>query len=160
VELLEGWIVTKMPQNPPHSGSVGRINRYLARILPADWSLRVQFPITLSDSEPELDIVIARGKEGSYDKRHPRPADIGILMEVGDSSVLDDRRYKGILYAEAKIAQFWLINVVERKIEVHTKPRGGRYQKTVEFAEKDSVPLVLDGERIADIPVSELIAKT
>src|SRR6202035_4735006 len=51
VELLRGWIVKKRPQNPPHSGSVGRVNRQLARILPADWSLRIQCPITLSDSE-------------------------------------------------------------------------------------------------------------
>ncbi len=158
VELLEGWIVKKMPQNPPHSGSVGRATRCLSRILPDDWSLRIQCPITLSDSEPEPDVVVARGPEGSYDKRHPKPADIAIIMEIADTSLLEDRRYKGALYAQKKIAQFWLINVSKRKIEVHTRPRGGRYQRMVEFGDKESVPLTLDGVKIADIPVKELIA--
>jgi hypothetical protein len=160
VELLRGWIIKKMPPNPPHSGSVGRVNRRLARILPDDWSLRVQCPITLSDSEPEPDSVLARGAEGTYDKRHPRAADIGVLMEVGDSTVLPDRRDKGAIYAQAKIAEFWLINVVKRKVEAYTKPRGGRYQKIKEYLETDTIPLILDGETIAHIPVRELIAKS
>ena len=160
VELLEGWIINKMPQNPPHRGSVGRVNRWLGRILPTDWTLTCQGPITLSDSEPEPDITLARGEEGTYDARHPQPADIGVLMEVGDSTLLSDRRYKGELYAKAKIPEFWLINVVERKIEVYTKPRGSKYQKKIEYTEKDTVPLILDGVLIADILVSELMAKS
>lgn len=159
VELLEGWIVKKMPQKPPLSASVSRVNRCLARVLPDNWSLRVQCPITLSDSEPEPDIVVARGKEGTYDKRHPKPADIGVLMEIADSSLLADRQYKCVLYAHAKIVQFWLINVTERAIEVHNKPRSGRYQKVVEFSDEDLVPLTLDGVTIAKIPVKDLIAK-
>jgi Uma2 family endonuclease len=160
VELLRGWIVKKKPQNPPHSGSVGRVNRRLARSLSENWRLRVQCPITLSDSEPEPDIVLARGKEGTYDKRHPKPADIGMLMEIGDSTLLADRRYKGALYAQVKIAQFWLINLVKRKVEVYTRPRGGKYQLVHEFAEGDAVPLVLDGVQIDVIPVRDLMARS
>src|SRR5947208_3198173 len=63
VELLEGWIFKKMPQNPPHSTSIVRATRGLARILPVDWSLRIQLPITLSESEPEPDITVARGED-------------------------------------------------------------------------------------------------
>ena len=159
VELLEGWIVNKMSQNPPHVSSVSRIVRRVARFLPDDWTLEVRGPITLRESEPEPDITLARGEEGTYDNRHPGPADIGVLMEVADSSLMDDRRNKGSLYAQAKIAEFWLINVVERKIEVYTKPRGGKYYKKVEYAETDIVPLILDGVKIAEILVSELIAK-
>jgi hypothetical protein len=62
----------------------------------------VQGPITLSDSEPLPDITLARGEEEIYDIRHPEPKDLGVLMEIGDSSVLDDRRFKGILYAQEK----------------------------------------------------------
>ena len=80
-------------------------------------------------------------------------------MEVGDSTMLDDRRYKGELYAKEKIAEFWLINLVDRQIEVHTKPRGGKYQKKIAYAENETVPLILDGVKIADIPVTELMAK-
>jgi hypothetical protein len=160
VELLEGWVVKKMPQKPPHASSVGRVNRWLGRILPSTWSLRCQVPITLSESEPEPDITLARGEEGTYDSRHSRPRDIGVLMEVGDSTVMDDRRYKGVLYALEKIHEFWLINVVERTVEVYTKPRGGKYQKRVVYSEKETVPLNLDGETIAEIPVRESLPRS
>ncbi len=160
VELLEGWIVNKMSQNPPHMSSVSRTNRWLGRILPTSWSLRCQGPITLSHSEPEPDITIARGAEGTYDSRHPEPADIGVLIEVGDSSLLADRRYKGELYAKEKVREFWLLNLVERKLEAYTRPRGGKYQRKVEYSENETVPLVLDGVKVADIPVRELIPKS
>src|SRR5688500_16982165 len=61
VELLEGWIVNKMSQNPPHASSLTRTFSFIGRVLPADWTMRVQSPITLSDSEPEPDITLARG---------------------------------------------------------------------------------------------------
>jgi hypothetical protein len=160
VELLEGWIVNKMSQNPPHASSVGRVRRRTDRVLPDNWTMRIQAPITLSDSEPEPDITLARGAEETYDDRHPVPADLGALIEVGDSSVLADRRYKGELYAKEKVPEFWLIDLVNRKLEVRTKPRGGKYQKKAEYTEKESVPLILDGKKIADIPVSELMAKS
>jgi Uma2 family endonuclease len=80
-------------------------------------------------------------------------------MEVGDSSVISDRRYKAELYAKAKIVEFWLINLVDRRIEVYSKPRNGKYQKKVEYLEKETAPLILDGVKIADIPVSELLPK-
>lgn len=160
VELLEGWIVNKMPQNPPHASSVTRTASRIGRFCPDNWTLRVQMPITLSDSEPEPDITRARGDEETFDTRHPEPTDIGVLIEVGDSSVLEDRRYKGELYAREKIGEFWLINLVARKIEAYTKPRGGKYQKKTEFFEKDIVPLILDGVKIADIPVRELLTKS
>ncbi len=160
VELVEGWIVKKMSQNPPHPSCVSRIVRRIGRCLPDDWSLRIQAPITLSESEPEPDVTVARGCEETFDRRHPKASDAGILIEVGDSTFLSDRRYKGVLYAKAKIPEFWLVNVVKRQVEVYTKPRSGKYQKVVAYSEEDSVPLILDGEKIADIPVSELIAKS
>src|SRR4051812_3656454 len=93
VELLEGWIVNKMSMNPPHASSVSRVRRRIDKVLPDHWTMRIQVPITLSDSEPEPDIALARGDEEVYDDRHPKPADIGVLIEVGDSSVIADRRY-------------------------------------------------------------------
>lgn len=160
VELVEGWIVKKMSQNPPHPSCVTRIVRRVGRCLPDDWTLRVQAPVTLSESEPEPDITLARGAEETYDRRHPRVADLGVLIEVGDSTFLSDRRYKGVLYAKAKVPEFWLVNVVKRQIEVYAKPRAGKYQKPIAYSENQSIPLILDGEKIADIPVSELIAKS
>jgi len=136
------------------------MNRAVAQILPSNWSLRIQCPITLSDSEPEPDITLARGAEGTYDRRHPTAAEIGVLMEVGDTSVISDRRYKGKLYAKAKIPEFWLINLVKHAIEVYTKPRGGKYQKRLVYTQDELVPFVLDGVKVADLAVGELLAQS
>jgi hypothetical protein len=160
VELLEGWIVKKMSQNSPHRNSVSRVVRRVAKVLPENWHMDVQGPITLSDSEPEPDITLARGSDDVYDRRHAQPPDIGVLMEVGDSTVLNDRRYKGSLYARENIAVFWLINLVDRKVEVYTDPQGDQYRNKTEYMESESVPLILDGVKIAEFPVSELIANT
>jgi hypothetical protein len=160
VELLEGWIVNKMSQNSPHRNTVSRVVRRVSKVLPDNWHMDVQGPITLSDSEPEPDITLARGADDVYDKRHAGPADIGVLMEVGDSTVLNDRRYKGTLYARENIAAFWLINLVDRKVEVYTDPQAGQYHNKTEYLEIESVPLILDGVKIAEFPVSELIATT
>ncbi len=160
VELLEGWIVKKMPQNPPHSSSVTRANRRLARILPEHWTLRVQMPITLRESEPEPDIVLARGPEDFYDRRHPKPADIAVLMEFADSTLVDDRNYKCVLYAQERIPEFWLVNLVDKKIEVYTKPYAGKYQKTLEYLSRETIPLILDGVKIDEILVSDLLSKS
>jgi hypothetical protein len=157
VELLEGWIVTKMPQNPRRRTSVDRLILALTRVLPSDWTLCCQAPIALSDSEPEPDVTIARGAIGTYDSRHPGPADIGLPVESGDSSVSDDRRYKTALYAREKIPQFWLVDLAARRVDVATNPQSDRYQKIVAYSEAEAVPLVLDGQRIADIPVKALL---
>src|SRR5690242_8549294 len=87
VELLEGWIVDKMPHNPPHDGTINRINRRLLPLLPEGWLLRVQSAITLTRSEPEPDLAIVRGPEEIYFKRHPMPRDIALLIEVADTTL-------------------------------------------------------------------------
>src|ERR1700733_8946703 len=71
VELLEGWIVEKMGQNPPHSGVVRRLNRFLSKVLPDDFLISGQLPVTLKTSEPEPDYTIIRGPDDRYDDRHP-----------------------------------------------------------------------------------------
>jgi hypothetical protein len=86
VELLEGWIVEKIPRNPLHDAVVSLIlNRVLAPRLPAGWFCRGQSAITTTDSEPEPDIAVVRGNERDYLARHPGPADIGDgLRSLGD----------------------------------------------------------------------------
>lgn len=157
-ELLKGWVVEKMPQNPPHNSTVMRVNRRLLRVLPDNWVLQVQGPVTLSDSEPEPDFAIVRGPEEIYGKRHPTAKDIGVIIEIADSSLLEDRRWKGALYAQARIARYWIINLVNKRIEVYTSPRGGTYREMKIFGLEESVPLVLNGRQLATLPVKELVA--
>jgi hypothetical protein len=160
VELLEGWIVAKMPHNPPHDGTITRVMRRLMPVLPDEWLLRVQSAITLPRSEPEPDLAIVRGPEKTYFRRHPGPRDIALLIEVADSTLLYDRRSKGPIYAGARIPQYWILNLVETVLEVYTLPRAGRaagYREQRTYGINESVPLVIDGCELEKIPVSELL---
>src|SRR5947209_14046669 len=71
VELLEGWIVPKMPHNPPHDGTIQSTGEAVDRRLPAGWKVRVQSAVTTGDSEPEPDLAVVRGDARTYFHRHP-----------------------------------------------------------------------------------------
>ena len=82
VELLEGWLVFKMPKNPPHRVTTRLVRTALENILPAGWYVDSQEPITLSNSEPEPDLVVVRGETRQYLDRHPGAEDIALIIEV------------------------------------------------------------------------------
>jgi len=156
IELLEGYLVNKMPQNPAHSSGVSRIASRLPRRLPEGWFLRSQLPVSLTESEPEPDAAIVRGNDTSYDLRHPSVSDSGIAIEVSDSTLPFDRRDKLRIYATAGIPVYWIVNLVENQIEVYADPQSATYQTRNDFAVGAALPLVLDGVTVF-IPVSELL---
>jgi hypothetical protein len=159
VELLEGRIVNKVSRNPPHDGTITLLIPLLLPLVPVEWVLRVQSALVLARSVPEPDFAFVRGPATQYTKRHPRPADVGLLIEVADSSRLTDRREKGLLYAEARIAEFWLINLVEGQVEVYTQPKAGKapaFKQRRDYRKEERVPLLLDGHQIAQLAVSDL----
>jgi Uma2 family endonuclease len=160
VELIEGLLVQKMTRNPPHDAALSRINRLLARLLPDEWLLRVQSAITLPRSEPEPDFAIARGPDDRYTRRHPGPRDIALLIEVADSSLHEDRTTKVTLFADARIPEYWIINVVDNQVEVYTDPRSGRaptYRQRHDYGADDELALVLTGQEIARLRVRDLL---
>ena len=161
VELLENYVVLKMPGNPPHDGTIQAISKRLGRRLPSGWDYRVQSSIVLSDSQPEPDISVCRGDEVTYLTRHPGPADVGLVVEVASSSLLRDQRDKTRIYARAGIPVYWIINLVDRRIEVYSQPSGptavptyGAFQT---YQPGDSVPLVLDGATVGSVPATDLL---
>lgn len=160
VELLENYVVLKMARNPPHDSTIQRLLRSVLPLLPSGWDCRIQSAITLSDSEPEPDFVVARGSADDFDGRHPGPDDIGLVAEVADSSLPRDQRDKTRIYARAGIACYWIINLVDRRVEVYTQPSGptpvpayGTFQV---FQPGDDLPFVLDGGLAGTIPVVRL----
>lgn len=160
VELIEGVLVQKMSRNPPHDEALARIMRRLVRLLPEEWTLRGQSAVTLRHSEPEPDFAIAHGPEGTYSGRKPGPRDIALVIEVADSSLLADRNEQAILYADARIPEYWIVNLVNRRVEVYTDPKGGRsprYRRRRDYGANESVPLVLDSREVGRIPVRELL---
>jgi Uma2 family endonuclease len=163
VELLEGWIVSKMAHNPPHDSMIDLVYGEVEALLPAGWYLRVQSAITTDDSEPEPDLVAVRGPRGRYAHRHPGPADVALLVEVADTSLSHDRNFKGPLYARAGIAVYWIVNLPESRVEVYTDPSGTdpdpRYRQQRHYGIEDSVPVVIDGREVGQVAVRKLFAE-
>jgi Uma2 family endonuclease len=161
VELLENYVVLKMPRNPRHDSTLQRILRPLLRALPARWDLRVQGAITLSDSQPEPDFAVVRGTAADYETRHPGPADTGLVIEVADSSLLRDQRDKTRIYARGGIPYYWIVNLVDRRTEVYSQPNAAApvpaYGAFQTYQPGDAVPLILDGVTVGSLPATDLL---
>jgi len=157
VELLDGYLVKKMAQNEPHSSTVQRLTIDLVRVLPAGWQPRIQLPIQLSESVPEPDAAIVRGDRRTFSLRKPEPADFGIVVEVSDTTLRVDRDYKSTLYARDGLPCYWIVNLIDRRIEVFTEPvpAEGLYRTRVDYPCGQSVPLVLDGVEVGRLAVDE-----
>jgi Uma2 family endonuclease len=160
VELLDGWIVEKMPHNAPHDSAVARLNKRLVRMLGDEWSVRVQSSATLDTSVPEPDVAVAPGPEERYDTRRPTHRELVFVVEVAESSLAQDRGFKLRLYARNRIPVYWIVNLVGRVVEVYTNPRGGRtptYRSHTDHAPGATVPVVIGGKAVGRIPVNELL---
>ena len=161
IELLEGWLVPKMPKNPAHSAITQLLGKVLARRLPPDWHIRIQEPVTLEDSEPEPDIAVVRGDDRVFLDHHPGPADIGLLVEVADSSIIRDRGSKKRVYARAGIPIYWIVNLPDARVEVHSDPTGSAaepdYRHHQDYGRGDEVPFTLAGHELGRIPCREFM---
>ncbi len=160
-ELLDGWIIAKMPHNPPHDLAVSLGLRQLTSWLPAPWFCRVQSAVTLATSEPEPDLAVVLGPERRFTTSHPNTRDIALLIEVADSSLADDRREKSALYAQANAAEYWIVNLVDRRVEVYTDPTGPiidpEYRNRRDYGISETVPLTVGGQNAGAIPVADLL---
>jgi Uma2 family endonuclease len=161
VELLEGRLVTKMPKNPPHSRASRRVRKALERVVPAGWFVDSQEPVTLSDGEPEPDVMVVRGEDGSYRDHHPGPADLTLVVEVSDATLTGDRTAKLRSYARAGIPVYWILNLNDRKLEVYSQPSGPTqhpaYQQSRILGPADEVPVLIGGDEKARLAVRELL---
>lgn len=161
IELLEGYLVTKMAKNPPHSFALMQLNFLLADLLRPEWLWQLQEPVTLAASEPEPDVTVFRPPLTAYASRHPNPADIVLLIEVSDSSLATDQVDKFRIYARNGIANYWIVNLVDRQIEVYGQPSGPsaepEYAETQTYVPGETVPVVLDGQVIGQIAVNDVI---
>lgn len=158
-ELLDGWIVPKIPKNPPHEVCIELMQTLFFRLLPAGWRLRVQSAITLSTSEPEPDGAVCRGSPRDNLAHHPGPSEIALVIEVADSTLSRDHR-KAKIYARDKIARYWLINLVDGVIEDHSSPVGSgdaaRYKTVKRIPAGGRLVFKLAGKTL-DIAADELL---
>lgn len=160
VELLEGYLVEKHVRNPPHEGGLRRLTARLPRHAPG-WFVQIQGAIALGESEPEPDGALIRGDETACDGRLPTPKDLGLLIEVSDSSLAFDRRDKGRIYATAGILVYWVVNVADRQVEVYTDPNPAAnpptYRTRTDYRPGDQLPVSPAGTQVGTIPVDDLL---
>jgi len=121
VELIEGEIVPMSPHNRRHALRIAKLNSLLVLAFAQSHDVRVQLPLTLgSHSEPEPDFALVPLDRSEEGERHPGGADL--VIEVSDSSLPFDRNEKASLYAKAGIAEYWLLNLRTRRLEVRLLP--------------------------------------
>lgn len=166
VELIAGQIYDMTPIGALHATSVQKTLAALWK-LPLEtatgtWHIRVQQPLTLKQSEPQPDLAIVRGQPDDYATRHPGAGDVGLVIEVADASLALDRGKKLAMYAAERILQYWIVDLVSRRIDCYRTPSGPRAEGTPSFGEQriaaatDELSLVLDGVPCGPVRVADL----
>ncbi|HLO87112.1 MAG TPA: Uma2 family endonuclease [Nostocaceae cyanobacterium] len=149
VELLAGEIVEMSPETPIHYNTAKRGSKYLEELLKDKAEVRFNGFITLSNSEPEPDIAIVHLPESNYNERHPYTEDIYWIIEVANTSLKKDLEIKAAIYAEAKIPEYWVLNLAAKNIIVFREPQNGKYISEQTISTGIITPLAF-----ADITVS------
>ena len=161
VEFLEGILVNKMTKNRAHSLATRRLRILLEGIIPAGFYVDSQEPTSTVDSEPEPDAMVIRGRPEDYQLHQPEAAQVPLIAEVADSSLQHDRGWKKRIYARAGIPVYWIVNLVQRQIEVYTQPSGETenpdYVQCQVFNPSQDLAAVLDGKEVGRIAVKNVL---
>jgi Uma2 family endonuclease len=159
VELIRGRIVVKMGQGPIHAKASEKSRRPIERLVPAGWHVRIERPIRIpaDNSEPVPDLAVVRGDVEDYD-RHPQPEDVALVVEVAQSSVALDRDQAVILGA-AGIPVYWIVNLVDRQLEVYSAPVQGVYPPPQILGESATVELIIAGQVVGRLAVADLLPR-
>jgi Uma2 family endonuclease len=144
-ELIEGDLIEKMGQNPPHASALRRMFAWLARCFEAG-RLSIQLPIEVASvdqqrSEPEPDVAVLRDILPEYRDRHPRGDELTLLVEIADSSSRFDLTIKAALNARAEVPEYWVLDLTRRILIIHRRPENGGYRDTEQLADQETVTL-------------------
>lgn len=160
VELLEGWLVYKMPNSSQHRLATRLMRQELERIVPAGFHVDSQEPITLKGSEPEPDVALVRGDARDYGDHHPNAADVLLVVEVADTTLHRDRGQKKSLYARAGIPGYWIVNLSDGILEVYTDPSGSTdkpdYRQRKDLGIEDSLSVMIENREIGHLALKDV----
>lgn len=162
LELIDGEIIEKMTQNGPHATGTTLSGDALRALCPADSHIRIQLPLNLGTgrgNRPEPDVALVNGSPRQYAATHPTSATL--VIEVADATLAYDRAIKAGQYAQAGIAEYWIVNIPDRLLEVHRQPApmagepfGHHYRNIVRHTDVEAVtPLFAPSSyvRVADL---------
>ncbi len=142
-ELIDGDLIDKMGQNPPHAQAIRLVHRWLAKILDPG-RIEMQLPIQAGGPDqkwslPEPDLAVLPERQDDYHFRHPRGEEVLLAVEVSDTTVRYDQTGKRDLYARAGVREYWVLDLGERQLTLHRNPANGKYSEVQTFAEQDEV---------------------
>lgn len=140
VELAFGDILTKMsPSGSAHVNTVLRLTRELTKAFP-NRGVGIQCTLRISDSSVlDPDAWVTKQDQDSYIGDEFKADDIDLVVEVSDSSLRFDREQKQRIYASAAIPEYWIINILDRTVEVYSQPEGDQYLIKVISGSNDSI---------------------
>jgi Uma2 family endonuclease len=158
-ELINGDLIDKMGQNPPHAHAIRLLTALLAKIFGME-RVQVQLPVEVSivDQElslPEPDLAVLKKTDPRYASQHPRCDELTLIIEVADTTVRHDSTTKRDLYARAGAPEYWLLDISARKLLVYRKRVETEYRELTILAEGDSV--TLDSNPPAPIAIAEML---
>jgi Uma2 family endonuclease len=158
IELIQGFLVKKMPKKPPHVITTIRVDQHLLRILPPGWHTRREAPVRIPNfDEPEPDVAVVAGVLDDYSARHPGPAEVALIVEVSESTLAIDRGEKLSANAAGGIPVYWIVNLVDCRIEVYSAPGPAGYQVQQYFGPGTEIPVVVAGAKCGRIAVDEIL---
>jgi Uma2 family endonuclease len=142
-ELVEGELIVKMPKNRPHVDSATLLFGWLIQVFGLRF-VNFEAPIEVAPednptNEPEPDIIVLKRDFAGFRKTKPQPGDLALVVEISDTSLAFDLTSKAALYARAGIAEYWILDVIGRRLLVHRQPIDGQYGSVVSYNEQESV---------------------
>ena len=145
VELIDGEIIDMAPIGTDHGGTVDHLTEALVMACHGRAIVRVQGPVRLDRfNEVGPDFAILRRREDYYRTAHPGPGDVLALIEVAHSSLRYDRKVKLPLYARFGIAECWIVDLKNRKADIHRQPTATGYADKGTKRSGEEVSLLLD----------------
>lgn len=140
MELINGEIIKMSPIKSNHASHVMKISTFLNQVYRGRKIINIQNPLHLNhNSESEPDLIVLQVKENFYQDHHPKPTEVDLLIEVADSSFAYDQTVKLPLYAEARVPNYWIINLEELCIETYAQPGNGTYKLHRRHFQGDSI---------------------
>jgi Uma2 family endonuclease len=150
LELIWGDLIDRMGKKRPHTIVLVIVQDWLQRIFGPQY-VNPETPIDVAPednptNEPEPDLIVLSRPSQEIRDANPRPADLRLVVEISDSTLLFDLTTKAELYARAGIVEYWVFDINARRLIVHRDPREGRYVSVTAYAKQERVsPLSAPG---------------
>jgi len=159
VELVEGVLYRKPMKKGAHSIAARETAAALARIIPPEsYFVTREDPVRIPcrAGMPEPDVSVVRGRSRDYAEQ-PDGGDVALVVEVAENSLAFDRTEKLNTYAGGGIPVYWIVNLVDRQVEVYENPELDGYRSRHVYTPGQDVPIVIDGATLGQVAVVELL---